>query len=287
MSFLTTIQDLPAPAQRCTLGRSVCLARGFGALACLAASGLAHAESWCISGGAIPDPGALSRPIVVASTAVPQTIVSARVRLVGTHPWVGDLRARLVHPSGIAVELLDRPGMPSNGYPGPWGCGGDNFDFWLSDAAATPVETSCPYGTVPVLGGALRPNAPLAALVGRSPVGTWTIVLEDASGIDAGQLSQACLELTLAPDCNTNGIADATDIANGTSADANADGVPDECDCSGDFDGDGTVSAADLARILSSWGPCSACPEDLTGDGTVAADDLARLLSNWGGCASS
>ncbi|MFM7134463.1 MAG: hypothetical protein ACKO0W_09130 [Planctomycetota bacterium] len=269
-----------------TLG-STMLRLGAALLALAGAASPAAAQSWCVSGGPIPDPGALSRTIQVPPAATPQTIVSARVRLVGTHPWVGDLRVRVVHPTGTIVELLDRPGMPSVGYPGPWGCGGDNLDLWLSDAAANAVETSCPYGAVPALGGTLRPNGSLAALAGRSPVGLWTIVVEDASGIDAGQLSQACLELVLAPDCNANGVPDATDIANGTSGDADSDGVPDECDCAGDLDGDGAIGASDLAALLSRWGACGGCSEDLTGDGTVAADDLALLLSRWGGCAGS
>jgi hypothetical protein len=33
-------------------------------------------------------------------------------------------------------------------------------------------------------------------------------------------------------DCNHNGIADTTDIATGTSQDANSNGIPDECECS-------------------------------------------------------
>ena len=32
-------------------------------------------------------------------------------------------------------------------------------------------------------------------------------------------------------DCNHNGVADTTDIANGTSQDTNNDGIPDECEC--------------------------------------------------------
>ncbi len=40
----------------------------------------------------------------------------------------------------------------------------------------------------------------------------------------------ADLELVLV-DCNGNGVADAQDIANGTSLDSNGDGIPDECQC--------------------------------------------------------
>ena len=49
-----------------------------------------------------------------------------------------------------------------------------------------------------------------------------------------------------------------------------------------DFNHDGVVDAADLAELLSSWGPCGGCPADLDGNGTVDAADLAELLSRWG-----
>jgi hypothetical protein len=49
----------------------------------------------------------------------------------------------------------------------------------------------------------------------------------------------------------------------------------------GDLNGDGIVSAADLAILLSSWG-ASGGPADLNGDGQVNAADLATLLAAWG-----
>jgi hypothetical protein len=47
----------------------------------------------------------------------------------------------------------------------------------------------------------------------------------------------------------------------------------------GDFDGNGTVDAADLAFLLSAWGTPGA---DLNGDNGTDASDLAIVLSNWG-----
>ena len=265
-------------------------ARCAAAMACtlLLSATATRADQWCVAGGAIPDGGTLVRTITVPVSPAPQTIVGVRVRVVATHPWVGDLKARVVHPSGVAVQLLDRPGMPSAGYPGPWGCGGDNLDLWLSDAGATAAESSCPYGVTPVLSGSLRPSVPLAALVGRAPVGVWTIEMQDSVPGDTGSASTLCLEITTAPDCNLNGVPDSSDISSGASLDQNGDGVPDECGCIADVSGDGIVGGADLAQLLSRWGPCAAgCPEDLTGDGVVAADDLARVLSSWGDCANS
>lgn len=49
----------------------------------------------------------------------------------------------------------------------------------------------------------------------------------------------------------------------------------------GDVDGDGAVGPADLAALLSAWGPCAGCNADLDGDGFVDALDLAAILDAW------
>ncbi len=55
-------------------------------------------------------------------------------------------------------------------------------------------------------------------------------------------------------------------------------------DCPADLDGDGAVGPADLAELLSTWGPCEGCPADIDGDGLVGETDLAELLAAWGPC---
>ncbi len=53
-----------------------------------------------------------------------------------------------------------------------------------------------------------------------------------------------------------------------------------------DLDGDGAVSASDLAILLVSWGPCPDtpdCPADLDLDSIVGPSDLAVMLSEWTG----
>ncbi len=87
-----------------------------------------------------------------------------------------------------------------------------------------------------------------------------------------------------AVDCNENNTVDSCDIDNGDSMDNDGNGIPDECECPADFDGSGDVSAADLAELLSNWGPCVGCPADFDGDGVVNAADLAELLAAWGPC---
>ena len=51
--------------------------------------------------------------------------------------------------------------------------------------------------------------------------------------------------------------------------------------CAGDLDGDGNVSAPDLATLLSAWGTAAG---DVNGDGTTDAQDIATLLGAWGSC---
>ena len=50
-----------------------------------------------------------------------------------------------------------------------------------------------------------------------------------------------------------------------------------------DLNGDGEIGGADIAQLLSSWGPVAAgTPADFDRNGAVDAADLARLLTNWG-----
>lgn len=64
-------------------------------------------------------------------------------------------------------------------------------------------------------------------------------------------------------------------------------GGNDICICTGDFNGDGEVSGADLSVLLGYWGDCQDldCAPDLNFDGVIDGVDLASLLSAWGSCA--
>lgn len=86
-------------------------------------------------------------------------------------------------------------------------------------------------------------------------------------------------------DCNNNGTLDLIDINGGGSLDDNNNGVPDECECPTDLDGDGDIDAGDLAQLLGAWGPNPGNPADFNEDGVIDAADLAQLLGTWGPCA--
>lgn len=66
-------------------------------------------------------------------------------------------------------------------------------------------------------------------------------------------------------DCNSDGIVDFGQIMQGQLPDANANGVPDRCECVaspalpaccvGNVSGDGVVDGSDLGILLGEWGP--------------------------------
>lgn len=63
------------------------------------------------------------------------------------------------------------------------------------------------------------------------------------------------------------------------------DGVPDECQCPGDFDLDGDVDLADLAQLLSNYGTPSGATYymgDMDCDGDIDLSDLAAFLAHFG-----
>lgn len=86
-------------------------------------------------------------------------------------------------------------------------------------------------------------------------------------------------------DCDGDGETNLEEIFNGA-PDNDQDGVPDDCPapCLGDFNGDGSVTGADLGLMIAAWGSCSGCPEDLTGDGLVNGADLGLMIAGWGVC---
>ena len=65
---------------------------------------------------------------------------------------------------------------------------------------------------------------------------------------------------------------------------AGAHGVPDECECPGDVNGDGFVNINDLLAIVGAWGECSSCSEDINGDGYANVTDLLMVIDAWGAC---
>ena len=74
------------------------------------------------------------------------------------------------------------------------------------------------------------------------------------------------------------------EIYEASEVDRNWNGIPDECECICDVNGDEVVNKVDIALILSAWGPCDQCPEDVNFDGIVDIDDVFAILVAWGPC---
>ncbi len=58
--------------------------------------------------------------------------------------------------------------------------------------------------------------------------------------------------------------------------------APQTPDVTGDLDGDGAVTLADLAMLLSDFGCTATCVADIDGDGDTDLNDLSLLLANFG-----
>ncbi|MGD1916148.1 MAG: M12 family metallo-peptidase [Phycisphaerales bacterium] len=91
---------------------------------------------------------------------------------------------------------------------------------------------------------------------------------------------RSCVDARLPLDCNQNGVDDDSDIAAGRSTDANANGVPDECE---DCNDNGVLDDADIASGTSSDhngnGIPDECEPDCNDNGRPDDVDIALLFS--------
>lgn len=96
--------------------------------------------------------------------------------------------------------------------------------------------------------------------------------------------------LIYAPDCDGNQVVDATQISLSPGLDANGNQRLDCCEgtytcCPTDLFANRQTDGADLAILLSQWGPntgSTVC--DFNMSGSVDGSDLATLLAAWGPC---
>jgi hypothetical protein len=189
----------------------------------------------------------------------------ARGRLGNNNKFEDDPRAWLLPVPTDGSPPLTEPGIYYIAISGqdniPSGKGEDIFFL------ATPTEISGPDG-----GGGQFPIT--GWMTGPEPaVGTYLIALEGVTFGDDPFI-----------DCNENGRSDACDIAFGESSDINDNGIPDECECIGDLNGDLVVNVFDLLLLLGDW-DLPGGPADLNADGIIDVIDLQILIASWGECA--
>jgi hypothetical protein len=227
------------------------------------------------------------------------------VALAGDTLLVGASQAALAGPSSGAAfryQLTLKGAALSSTYLPPMNSSGAQFGFSVAtDGTASVIGApglaiggQFQGGAFIYLGGSaldgiLAPSgSPLLQLVGARVACSAASVVAASPAAQVGVAPYAgrLFVLDRLKDCNTNGMPDAIDIANGASVDNNGDGTPDSCQCLEDLSRDGLVTGADLALLLSFWGTAGSpiVDPDFDGNGLVDGADLARLLSRWGPC---
>ncbi len=218
---------------------------------------ISFADETCVNPNAsIPDNNAsgIAIPIEVAA-GIGQVLESLSVSLELTHPWVGDLVITLQSPSGTQITLLDRAGIPSTGFPGPFGCGGRDINATFVDSATTDAEDVCSYAAQPVLSGSVRPYELLAGVLGEPASGTWFLTVSDRSPYDTGVLTQVCLTTSTIASCPADLTGDGVLNFFDVSAFLNALNAGDPA---GDFNDDGRFDFFDVSAFLSAYS--AGCP---------------------------
>jgi subtilisin-like proprotein convertase family protein len=173
------------------------------AVALMLAASCASAQPFCQAPNTpIPDNTAAGVQIPIGVALPAGSLVdSITVELEIDHAWVGDLVVSLSSPGGASVLLLDRPGIPSTGFPGPFGCGGLDVLAVFSDSASTPAESVCSLTGQPVITGLVSPADSLGSLVGAEASGTWVLTVSDGSSFDVGVVRSVCLNIAASQPC--------------------------------------------------------------------------------------
>ena len=125
---------------------------------------------------AIPDLGSVTSTLTLPDIG---PVTSLRLRLDGTHTFLGDLDATLTSPSATTRTLF--AGICNSS---------DNFNLYLGDDALDPIV--CPATDPSVL---RTPLETLTPFLGEEAVGDWTLTLSDGDANDTGTLDGWSLEV--------------------------------------------------------------------------------------------
>ncbi len=138
---------------------------------------------------AIPDgdPSGVSTIINVTDNFIPSDL---NVNLSIDHTYVGDLVITLTHDGNTAV-LLDRMGVPVSTF----GCGDDNIDVTVDDAAGSALEDACTGSGGPVVG--TFTGVDMLSIFNSSDVnGDWTLFISDNANYDNGTIVEWSIDAT-------------------------------------------------------------------------------------------
>ena len=155
---------------------------------------------------ATADPGAgqpgefvvIDIPFALGPNAI---VLDMNVEMDIDYPWVGDIRANLISPTGTNVTLFDRPRTTAVNHRAPWGCSRDHYrDVVFDDESTEGTIEAARCAGFPVYRGDYEPHIPgtLANFDEEALDGTWTILIEDAVFYDQGRTNYGCLDLIYA-----------------------------------------------------------------------------------------
>jgi hypothetical protein len=201
-------------------------------------------------------------PIEVSDS---RRVVDLDVAIFIEHPWTADLDISLVSPAGTSIDLstdngffVDQdPRMPPMGWarqdfgtPDRW-ARFDDESIALSVDVTQMFSENIPFHLP--FAGSYSPEQSLEVYDGQSGLGTWTLRIVDDSARDVGAILNAALIFSVM--------------------------APLPCD----FNGDGSVDAADLLILRSNFGTGTTFAQ---GDGDADGDvDGADLLAWQRHCA--
>jgi hypothetical protein len=85
-------------------------------------------------------------------------------------------------------------------------------------------------------------------------------------------------------DCDGNQVPDEIEIYSTPSLDGNLNGIPDACECVGDYNGDTQVDGDDVIEFFADW-DAGQIAADVNNDGGVDGDDVLVFFGGWdAGC---
>ena len=182
--------------------------------------------------------------------------------------------------SGLSVGFASYPGAGANGVNGKW-AGGTSFAF--VPFTYTPVT----WTTTALAANTIR-MATATVFWSRSTGTRVTIAVPGNTGtliyIDKGQPQTAAINSAgwSFGFAARNGAVDEDVLIGEFRVNAIVE-CPDPRSPA-DLDRDCLVSGADLATVLSNWGPCGStpCVGDIDNNGSVGGSDLAGVLGAWG-----